>query len=310
MFSTSGIDWSSGLLAFMANVLVGGTRIITSQNLTPEYLLEIIQKYEINFLATNPSVLLPTSLLKSYTSEAMKSINLIFTAGSYCSENHLQHMRSVLTRGLLFYGYGGTETGGVSGRLNANKPKSVGRLLPNVQLKIIDVKTGQRLGPNQVGELCVNQGYQWCGYYNNPAATSEILDKEGFIHTGDLGYMDEDNFLFLVGRCKEIMKFRGFQYLPSDIEEIISEIPDVVDVCVFGVFDEVLQDMPAAAVVKREGSTLTEKDIIEYVESQTEAQQKRIQYGVFFVEELPRNHNGKLLREKIKEMCLKMEKKV
>lgn len=216
-------------------------------------------------------------------------------------------MRSVLTQGLLFYGYGGTETGGVSGRLNANKPKSVGRLLPNVQLKIVEAESGQRLGTGEIGEICVNQGYEWCGYYNNAKATAEILDSEGFIRTGDLGYMDEDNFLFLVGRCKDVMKFLGFQFSPQDIEEIIAELPDVVDVCVFGVYNEIQQDVPAAAVVKKENSTLTEEQIRKYIDSKTEVPHKRIHYGVFFVKELLRNHNGKLLREKIKTMCLEME---
>ncbi|KAM7360118.1 uncharacterized protein ACRADG_003444 [Cochliomyia hominivorax] len=308
MFSNRGIDWSSGLLTFMANVLVGGLRIITSKPLTPEYLLELIVKYEINFLATNPAVLLPISLLKSFNPESLKSIKLIFTAGTHCTEFNLERIRSALLQGLLFYGYGTTETGGVAGRFNKNKPKSVGRLLPNVQLKIVDPKTGEQLGPGEIGELCINQGYEWQGYYNNTEATTAILDQDGFIRTGDLGYMDEENFLFLVGRCKEVMKFQGLQYLPSDIEEIIAEIPDIVDVCVFGVYDEIKQDMPAAAVVKKEESSLTAEDIIKYVESRTEAPHKRVQYGVFFVKELIRNHNGKLMRDQIKEMCLEMEK--
>ncbi|XP_046804647.1 luciferin 4-monooxygenase-like isoform X2 [Lucilia cuprina] len=308
MFSTSSIDWSSGLLTFMANVLVGGTRIITQQHFTAEYLLQLIVKYKINFLSTNPSNLLQASLLKEYTPETMQSIKLIFTAGSHCSELNLERMRSALTKGLLFYGYGGTETGGVAGRLNSNKPKSVGRLLPNVQLKIVNVNNGERLGPNEIGEICVRHNYEWCGYYNNAKATADTLDSEGFIHTGDLGYMDEDNFLFLTGRCKDIMKYLGFQYSPNDIEEIIAEMEDVVDVCVFGVYDEVKQDVAAAAVVKREGSTLTKQQVIKYVESKTEVQHKRIHYGVFFVKELPRNHNGKLLRDKIKKICLEMER--
>ncbi|KNC22021.1 hypothetical protein FF38_14204 [Lucilia cuprina] len=308
MFSTSSIDWSSGLLTFMANVLVGGTRIITQQPFTAEYLLQLIVKYKINFLSTNPSNLIQASLLKEYTPETMQSVKLIFTAGSYCSELNLERMRSALTKGLLFYGYGGTETGGVAGRLNSNKPKSVGRLLPNVQLKIVDVNNGEHLGPNEIGEICVRHDYEWCGYYNNAKATANTLDSEGFIHTGDLGYMDEDNFLFLTGRCKDIMKYLGFQYSPNDIEEIIAEMEDVVDVCVFGVYDEVEQDVAAAAVVKREGSTLTKQQVIKYVESKTEVQHKRIHYGIFFVKELPRNHNGKLLRDKIKKICLEMER--
>ena len=307
MFSPSGVDWSTGLLTFMANVMVGGLRIVTTKPFTPAYMLEIIQKYRINFLPTSPRVMLQMLLLKDFTKASMETIKLLFVSGAKCSDTHLEQIRKIVSNGIVFYGYGTTETGGVSGRFNANKPKSVGRLLPGIQIKIKDQQTDQELGPQEVGDIWVYPGYKWQGYYGNSQATAEIIDDNGFIRTGDLGYMDEDNFLFLVGRCKDNLKYAGFQFSPNAIEDIVTELPDVLDVCVFGVDDEIYMDVPAAAVIKKEHSNLTEMDIIKYVESKTEMVQYRLHYGVFFLSEFPRNLNGKVLRQKVKEMCLEME---
>lgn len=307
MLSPSGLDWSTGLLTFVSNIIIGGLRIITTKPFSPSYLLEIIMKYKINFLATNPCVMLQMLSLKDFTQKSLETIKLLFVSGTYCSDTNLDHIRKAISKGIVFYGYGSSETSGVSGRFNANKPKSVGRLLPNVQLKIKSPHTEELLGPQEIGEVWVYPGYKWQGYYGNRQATADVMDKHDFIRTGDLGYMDEDNFLYLVGRCKDVLKYAGYQYSPNAIEEIVAELPEVLDVCVFGVEDELYMDMPAAAVVKKQNSNLTELDVIKFVESKTQMVQYRLHYGVFFLPELPRNANGKVLRQKVKEICLEMK---
>ncbi|XP_065354730.1 uncharacterized protein LOC135949185 [Calliphora vicina] len=96
LFSTSNIDWSTGLFTLIANVLVGGRRLLTTKPLTPEYLLDLIVKYKINFLSTNPEIMLQLSLLPNYNSKTMKSVRLIFMTGSFCSEATLKRIRSAL----------------------------------------------------------------------------------------------------------------------------------------------------------------------------------------------------------------------
>lgn len=309
LFSTSTIDWSSGLYTLVANVLVGGKRILTNKPLTARYILDLIVKYKINFLSSITAYLLQMTQLPDYGPETMKSIRFIFMTGAYCSEANLKRIRSALTMGFLCYGYGSTEFGGIAGNLTDYKPKSVGKITSNVSLKIIEPSTGERLGFNEVGEICASNGSRWLGYYNNPEATNNMIDSENFIHTGDLGYMDEENYLYITGRCKDIMKFKGFHYSPQTIEDIIMEHPEVLDVCVFGVFDEEKVDVPAAAVIKKEGSSLTAEELMDYVRSKTKAPENQIHYGVFFVKELARNNNGKLLRNKIKEICMEMEER-
>lgn len=286
------------------NILVGGLRIITSKPYSPQYMLEIIQKYKVSFLVTCPSQMVQVSLLNSYTQKSMSSIRLIFMTGSACSEATLRRIRSVLTEGILVNVYGTTESGGIAANLSGYKPQSVGKIGYNIQLKIMDQFTGERLGPNELGEICVMSNIKWLGYYNNPDATKQILDSEGFTHTGDLGYIDDEHYLYLVERCKDVMKYEYFHYSPHEIEEIVMTIPGVVDVCVFGVFDEEKNDIPAAAVVKHTESKLSEKDILQFVESKTQAPYKRLHYGVYFLDEIPYNRNGKVQRHLVKDICL------
>ncbi|XP_037812606.1 luciferin 4-monooxygenase-like isoform X1 [Lucilia sericata] len=304
MFSFAEIDWGTGLFNLICNILVGGIRIITTKPFSPQYMLQVIQKYKVNFLMTCPSQMVQVSLLPGYTQKAMSSIQLIFMTGSACSEATQKRIRSVLTTGYLLNIYGTTESGGIACNFSDYKPQSVGKIVPNIQMKIVDQFTGERLGVNELGEICVSSINKWLGYYNNPEATKQIVDSEGFTHTGDLGYIDEEHYLYLVERCKDVMKYEYFHYSPHEIEEIVMTIPGVIDVCVFGVFDEEKNDIPAAAVVKHAESRLKEKDIVKFVESKTEARYKRLHYGVYFLEEIPYNKNGKVLRHLVKDICL------
>ncbi|XP_065354716.1 uncharacterized protein LOC135949173 [Calliphora vicina] len=308
VFSASSLDWLTGLMTFMINVLVGGLRVIIHKPCTAEYLQELIVKYKITYMASNPSVLSQLSLLPSSTKESMASVRTVVMGGTQCSANTLKRIRSCLTNACMYFGYGNTEAGIISWNWRDYKLNSVGKMLPNTQLKIIDQNTGERLAPNQLGEVCAMKNNQpWLGYYKNPVTTQKTVDAEGFTHTGDMGYMDEEHYLHLIDRCRDVMKYRGFKYAPHEIEMIVSEIPDVIDVCVFGVYDPKDGHVPAAAVVKKSGSCYSEIDVVKYVESRCEVFYKHLDRGVFFLNELSRNRNGKLMRDTIMEICLSRE---
>ncbi|XP_065372071.1 uncharacterized protein LOC135963970 [Calliphora vicina] len=305
IFSTSSIDWLTGLVTLLTNVLVGGIRVITSKPYTAEYLYEIITKYKISVLVTNPSAMLELSLLPTFTKEAMQSVRMLIMGGSSCPENNLKRIRSSLTDAYLYFGYGSTEMGAIAFNGQDYKLNSVGQIGPNLQMKIVDTNTGKRLGPNEMGEVCLRRtNDQWLGYYKNPEANKSTIDSEGFVHTGDMGYVDDEQYLFLVDRCRDVMKHMGYKWSPHEIEVLVAEIPDVVDVCGFGVYDDVKLYVPAAAVVLKPGSSLTESDVVKYVQQRSEVHYKYLDAGAFILEELPRNRNGKLMRDKIMEICL------
>ena len=166
----------------------------------------------------------------------------------------------------------------------------------------MDVKTNQPLGPNEEGEICVRGPLVMKGYVGNDEATRNTIDADGWLHTGDVGYYDEDGFFFITDRIKELIKYKGSQVAPSEIEAILLSHPEIVDAGVAGVPDEEAGELPGAFVVKREGSTLTEDQIASFVADQVSSA-KKLRGGVIFVNSIPKNASGKILRRDLKKMA-------
>ena len=145
------------------------------------------------------------------------------------------------------------------------KTLNVAVLLIIFVLKIIDVETNTALGPNKTGEICVRGPLIMKGYIGNHDATADIIDEEGWLHTGDLGHYDEDGFFYITDRKKELIKYKGYQVSPTELEQILLTHPDVDDVAVGPVPDEAAGEIPKAYVVRKSGSTITEGDIVTFL---------------------------------------------
>lgn len=178
------------------------------------------------------------------------------------------------------------------------KDGSVGVPLPNVQIKIVD-DGGRELPTGEVGELIVKGDNVTPGYYNNPEATKEAL-KDGWLYTGDMAKVDEDGYLYIVDRKKDLIIRGGFNIYPRDLEELIAKHEAVSEVAVIGVPSERMGEEVVACVVKKAGFQVTESDLIEYCQ-QYLAKYKTPKQIVFF-DELPRNGVGKILKIKLKEI--------
>ncbi|GMS93511.1 hypothetical protein PENTCL1PPCAC_15686, partial [Pristionchus entomophagus] len=144
------------------------------------------------------------------------------------------------------------------------------------------------------------------GYLNRPEATAETIDKEGWLHTGDIGYMDEDGNTYIVDRLKELIKVKGLQVPPAEIEDLLLSHPLVRDAAVIGLPDERRGELVRAYVVRADQS-LTEYDIIELV-AQKVCEYKHITGGVKFVPEIPKSPAGKILRRQLREAAAKESK--
>jgi len=131
--------------------------------------------------------------------------------------------------------------------------------------QIIDVESNEALGPNKTGEICVRGPTIMKGYIGNDEATADIIDGEGWLHTGDIGHYDEDGFFYITDRKKELIKYKGYQVSPTELEQILLTHPDVNDVAVGPVVDETAGEIPKAYVVRKPGSTVTEEDIINFL---------------------------------------------
>lgn len=202
---------------------------------------------------------------------------------------------------ILRNAYGMTELGACISYNSSihTKPKSVGLLVANVRMRVVN-RSSETVGPNEHGELYCHNGQHWSGYYGNCLATAELKDKEGWIHTGDLGYFDEDNYLHIVERKKDMLKYLGMMYYPHEIEEIIAQMPQVAEVCVFGIWNETEGDAAAASVVPRPGSQLHSAQVVQFVAELISVNHNQLNGGAQIVHQLAKSANGKVNRQAVK----------
>uniref|UniRef100_A0A0A1XNH6 Luciferin 4-monooxygenase n=1 Tax=Zeugodacus cucurbitae TaxID=28588 RepID=A0A0A1XNH6_ZEUCU len=305
LFVLSTMDWLSGLIMLIASIGCGAQRVITERPFDTAYFLKLIPKYKITFtIFASPllAVLLNSQMI---TAEKLDSLRFVLYGGGNCATHIQQAFQKYLRHARMICAYGLTEFEGVL-TMNYNlseKPKAVGRLQPGYRAKIIN-ESDQCLEPGEVGEICCQHDRQWLGYYNNNDATVAIYETDGWLHTGDLGFFDTDGSLYIVDRKKNILKYLGMQYCTHEIEETIVQMPNVAEVCVFGVSRDEEGDVAAAVVVKVTGSSLTAADVINYVKEHIEATYKHLHGGVLIVNELPKMGNSKLNRKAIKEIFL------
>ncbi|XP_072046258.1 uncharacterized protein [Amphiura filiformis] len=181
---------------------------------------------------------------------------------------------------------------------------SAGCVVPNTEIKIVDTQTGEPLPANSNGELLVRGPQVMKGYLNNPEATAATIDKEGFLHTGDLAYYREDGYIFIVDRLKELIKYKGNQVAPAELEALLLTHPSVADAAVIGIPDEEAGELPKAFVVKKGDAEITEEELTKFVAEKV-APTKKLRGGVEFVSSIPKNPSGKILRRQLKEQAIK-----
>lgn len=206
----------------------------------------------------------------------------------------------------MFTGYGLTETSPVITFLNANlKDKykargSVGAPIENTVLKVVplDNPAGPGLGPNTSGEILV-KGPQVMKRYHNRHEESNDAFCNGWLRTGDIGYYDKNNLFYITDRIKELIKVKGFQVPPAELEAVVRSHPAVNDAAVIGIPHPIYGEVPRAYVVPKKGKNLNCEELQEFVAGKV-ASYKQLKGGVEFVGEIPKNAAGKILRRQIK----------
>jgi 4-coumarate--CoA ligase len=247
-------------------------------------------------------------LFKKYD---MSGVMAIFCTGAVLSQETTNELMKLLPETLIAVaqGYGLTEVTGAITRTNEEPdapPGTVGLVVPSLELKIIDVDSGKTCGPHVRGEIAVRGATVMKGYLGNPKATAEMIDPEGWLHTGDIGYYDKNDFLFIVDRIKEMIKHKGQQVAPAELEDLLLYHPDVLDVGVTGIPDEMMGELPAAFIVLRPNSRTTEKEFQKYVAERV-APYKQLTGGVRFVSTIPKSPTGKILRRLLRDSVTKSQ---
>ncbi|KAF2899749.1 hypothetical protein ILUMI_06433 [Ignelater luminosus] len=287
-----------------------GLRVIILKRFEPELFLKSIQDYEVCSMMIVPSVILllaKSPLVGKYDLSSLKEVGC--GAAPLGKEVVDAAVKRLNLEGLR-QGYGLTEatlaltfTGN-----NEFKSGSSGQLVPFTSAKVID-ETGKPLGPDVVGELCFKGGLIMKGYMGNTKATKETIDEKGWLHTGDLGYYDKEGHFYIIGRLKELIKYKGFQVPPAELEALLLTHPCIKDAAVIGIPDEVAGELPAAFIVKQPGKQVTEKEVYDYVAGRISSP-KHLRGGVRFIEEIPKSATNKIKREVLRDLAIKLKSKL
>jgi 4-coumarate--CoA ligase len=200
-------------------------------------------------------------------------------------------------------GYGMTELSPVSHATPPGmfKPGSVGVAVPHTEVRIVDPSTSSPLGVDQDGEVWIRGPQVMKGYLNNEAATKSTIDPDGWLHTGDIGHIDADGHLFVVDRLKELIKYKGFQVAPAELEALLLTHPQVADAAVIGLPDDEAGEIPAAYVVLKQGHDTAAADIQRFVADKV-ANYKQVRKLVF-IDAIPKSPSGKILRRVLRDQA-------
>ena len=175
---------------------------------------------------------------------------------------------------------------------------SCGKGMDDAKIKVID-EYGNTLAPGQQGELCIQGTCVTRGYLNQPEATKEAFDTKGWFHSGDVAYMDEDGFAYIVDRKKDMINVGGEKVFPSEVEDMMLAHPKIKDLVVAGIPDDLKGEAPKAFIQLKEGAAATEEEIREYCRSKIAPY--KVPVAVEFIKEIPRSASGKALRRMLRD---------
>jgi fatty-acyl-CoA synthase len=229
-------------------------------------------------------------------------------AGSPCPIEVMRRVVREMNMTDITIAYGQTESSPVITQTRTDDPielrvSTVGRALPDVEVKIVDIETGAVLPPGKQGELCTRGYLVMKGYYKMPEETEKVIDKDGWLHTGDLAVMDENGYCKITGRMKNMIIRGGENIYPREIEEFLYTHPKISDVQVYGVPDRKYGEQVMAAVKLKQGVALTGDEVKEFCRGKI-ANYKVPKY-VKFVDSYPMTASGKIQKFKLREMAIR-----
>ncbi|XP_058465853.1 uncharacterized protein LOC131439169 [Malaya genurostris] len=279
--------------------------IVNLPKFEPKLFLSTIQKYKITGVGLAPPLMVFLAKHPMVDQYDLTSLIMIGCGAAPLSkEIEEMVLKRLPNLQIIRTGYGLSETTlGVLTRMTG-KNGSVGRVNRMCWVKVTDVATGKTLGPNQVGEICVKGPMVMKGYLNNEKETRSVIDADGWLHTGDTGYFDEDEDFFIVDRIKDLIKYKGFQVPPAEVEAVLLLNEGIKDTAVIGIPDEVSGELPLAFVVLQPGVKLTEEEIKTWVANRL-SKAKHLHGGVRFVADIPKTASGKILRRELRAMARK-----
>jgi acyl-CoA synthetase (AMP-forming)/AMP-acid ligase II len=284
-----------GFMATLALPLASGATVVTMPRFDLGQLLALVQRHRVSVLVVPPPVMAALARHPMVDHHDLSSVELVVSGGAPLGADLQRAVAARLPGAAVGQGWGMTETAigaTMPDRRTGTTPGSVGRVVPNTELRVVDPHSGRDLGAGEPGELWVRGPQVMKGYLHNPAATAETLDAGGWLHTGDLGQVDHDGNVFVTDRLKELIKVSAYQVAPAELEALLLGHPAVADAAVVPRPDPAHGEVPVAVVVPR--GAVDGEALMAWVAERV-APHKRIR-AVRFADAVPRTPSGKLLR--------------
>jgi len=288
-----------GLNVTLSGGLISGVKHIVLPSFDPKIFADLMIKHKPTFLHLVPPL---ASFLANHpliTTEHLSSLRQINVGAAPSGPTLIKQFYKKAPSYVMYKeGWGSTEVAGggsgISRACGGIKSGSVNQLFPNTRLQIRDIYTDEPKGPGETGELVLKGPTCMLGYSNNEKANKETFDKNGWMRTGDIGHYTEDGFLYISDRMKELIKVKGLQVAPAELEDVLRGLEGVLDVAVIGIDSEREGQVPRAYIVRKEN--LTEEKINAYMKVQVSAH-KQLVGGIEFIEAVPKSAAGKILRK-------------
>jgi acyl-CoA synthetase (AMP-forming)/AMP-acid ligase II len=285
----------SGMVVVMSLTLRVGSTVVSMPRFDLPQFLGLVQEHRATGAYLVPPIVLALAKHPVVDDYDLSSLRWIMSGAAPLGKD-VASATSDRLGCLVVQGYGLTETSPVSHvdslEDGKSKPGSVGPPAPGTQCRIVDVSSGEDVDPGQDGEIWIRGPQVMQGYLNNPEATKNCLDADGWFHSGDIGYADEESYFYIVDRLKELIKYKAYQVAPAELEALLLTHPKIADVAVVPKADDEAGEIPKAFVVLRED--LSPEAIMEFV-AQRVAPYKKVR-AVEFVDRIPKSPSGKILR--------------
>jgi acyl-CoA synthetase (AMP-forming)/AMP-acid ligase II len=285
-----------GQTVILNNTLRQGATVVTMERFDLERFLQLIQDHRVTACFVAPPIVLALAkhpLVDQYDVSSLRFV----VSGAAPLDAALQEAAARRLGCQVFQGYGLTETSPVShspGTALANRPGTVGPPIPNTEARLVDPVSGADAAPGDTGEVWIRGPQVMFGYLNNPDATRAMVDEAGWLHSGDIGVADGDGWFTIVDRLKELIKYKGYQVAPAELEAVLLTHPDVADACVIGIPDPEAGEIPKGLVVLRPGASVTAEELLDHVAGRV-SPQKRVR-TIEFIDAIPKSPSGKILR--------------
>ncbi|XP_039309755.1 4-coumarate--CoA ligase-like 7 isoform X2 [Solenopsis invicta] len=305
ILSFSSLCWISGTMLNM-KAIAQGAKMIIYPEFDEEITCKLIEKYKVVFMYLTTSMMnrfYRAGYAKQYS---LLSLKTIVIGGAIFKPKVQEELRRTLPHVQIMQGM--TEASGlVTFPLPHHKNGSCGVIGENMQIKVVDSKSGKVLGPNQSGEIWIKSALMMNGYYRNPEATKSTIDEEGWLRSGDIGYVDEDGEIFIIDRIKDIIRYREYDVSPGEIEGVLLLHPAVMEAAVLSIPHEIDINHPFAYVTIKPEAKVTEQELIDFV-AKNMMDHCKLRAGVIFLDAFPYTGSGKIARKDLEEMAKKLFK--